>query len=29
VAYVKDLLTSLRDIAVLQLDTTNSLAGAR
>jgi sugar phosphate isomerase/epimerase len=29
VAYVKDLLTSLRDIAVAQLDTTNSLAGAR
>ena len=29
VAYVKDLLTSLRDIAVSQLDTTNSLAGAR
>jgi sugar phosphate isomerase/epimerase len=29
VAHVKDLLTSLRDIAVSQLDTTNSLAGAR
>lgn len=29
VAHVKDLLISLRDIAVSQLDTTNSLAGAR
>jgi sugar phosphate isomerase/epimerase len=29
VAYVKGLLSSLRDIAVAQLDTTNSLAGAR
>jgi len=29
VAHVKELLASLRDIAVAQLDTTNSLAGAR
>ena len=29
VAYVKDLLMSLRDIAISQLDATNSLAGAR
>ena len=29
VAHVKELLASLRDIAVAQLDTTKSLAGAR